>query len=254
MDSIKRRVPWPVRHSLRGVFNRMVLPWSTYRYERNKQQEWDQQAIAWVQAGDYSELPEWEIIWRDLQSYVLPIATENNIREAIDIGCGTGWLVRRLARAMDHVYGYDIMPTIIAYLKGNAIGGQNVSYDCVDLAVNSPILPKCRYLLTSGYVLSHNSVRSVKRILEWVDSISEPRSVCFFSEAWKMGRTTHLGPSDYIHGVDDVWGRFLRNWDLSFLGDVSSPFEADRAYFREHPRQIGPGDRVGKGLVGVKVR
>jgi len=247
MQQIKKLIPLPARQLVR----RLKLALSTFRYERDKKQIWDDQAIEYINRGDYRELPEWAIIWRDMQSYILPIAAENNIRQAIDIGCGTGWLVHRLARVMDHVRGYDISPSIIAYVK-TASELENVTLEAVDLSLESPKIPRAKYLVTSMYVLSHNSARRVNRILQWVDSICELGSVCLLSEAWKIGKTVQLSAGDYYHGVDEVWNRALRNWDLSFLGDLTTPFEADRVYFRQHPRQNTRGCRVGKGIVGVK--
>ena len=249
MQQIKSLIPLPTR---RLVWKQLKLALDTFRHERDKKRIWDDQAIEYINRGDYTELPEWTIVWRDMQSYVLPIAAENDVRQAIDIGCGTGWLVRRLARVMDHVYGYDISPHIIDRAK-TVLDMKNVTLEAVDLCVAHPKLPRAKYLVTSVYVLSHNTVGCVNRILRWVDSVCEPGSVCLLSEAWKMGKTVQLSAGDYYHGVDDVWDRALPNWDLSFLGDLTTPFEADRAYFRQHPRQVKQGWRVGKGIVGVKV-
>jgi len=245
---------------LRLIYRRVLIPWTTrlkaLRHERNKEQYWEDEL------GDFEEWVKdvesghayWEGFWQDFQKLVLPLAVENGVRQAIDIGCGSGWLARYLAAEMDHVHGLDLSKKRIEYARSHTKQHNVTFYDC-DVGISPPALAKGKYLVVTGYVLTHNPQKTVMCALRWVDSICDVGSVCYFAEHWSLGKSVTRGVLAYYHSAQDVYVRSLPGWDLSFLGERSTVFSDDRKFFASIPRFSNPrvGEYIGKGIMGVKI-
>ena len=247
---------------LRLINRRIRIPWATslkaLRHERNKEQYWENEFGEfedWVREAESKHAAvAWERYWENFQQAVLPLVVENGVRQAIDIGCGAGWFVRYLAAEMDHVHGLDLSKKRIEFARSHTKQPNVTFYDC-DIGISPPALPKDKYLVNTGYVLSHNPKKTVTQALRWVDSICDVGSVCYFGEHWSLGKTSTRGVLAYYHAAQHVYVRSLPGWDLSFFGERSTNFSVGRESFANVPRSSNPGlgEYVGKGIMGVKV-
>ena len=173
--------------------------------------------------------------------------------KAADLGCGQGWLSRKLAPHFDRVYAIDIGSKRLEYARELSSQFSNIDFICADAAQAPEILPPGeRYFFVTMAVLSHNSPRAVQHILRWIDSVCAAGSVVYFNEAWSLGRTVQTGYSWWWHSLPKTYARCLVAWDLSFYGISSHPDESIRAEGSRLSLYIN-GERVGKGILGVKV-
>ncbi|WP_432544472.1 class I SAM-dependent methyltransferase [Kineococcus sp. SYSU DK002] len=72
---------------------------------------------------------------------------------ALDVGCGTGDLVRRLSRRAGHVTGLDVDPAVVATARDLSRGWDGVAFRCGDLLTAD--LPGGYDVVTAVAVLHH---------------------------------------------------------------------------------------------------
>lgn len=253
MERLRPLVPTPIRRKAGSFLRSLSLAWRTWAYERNKAQAWDNE---YPDFEDWkrSSQPSWDSHWEMIHRHLLPIVRANGVTRAVDLGCGKGWLSRKLAPHFDQVYAIDIGPKRLEFARESSSQFTNIRFICADAAQAPKILPLGeRYFFVTMAVLSHNSPRAVERILRWVDSVCAAGSVVYFNEAWSLRRAAQVSYDWWWHSLPKTYDRQLAGWDLTFYGISSHPNESIRAEGKELPLRVH-GQRIGKGIFGVKVQ
>ena len=178
---------------------------------------------------------DWDNLYKPGHLHGDWLDSQTEIKDAVDIGCGTGWFVNYLKRNKDFENVIGIEPSEAAINIGKKIHDNddgNITYFC-GLAEN--ILPtlelKNKTLFTTFIVLSHIPDIVVKNILKNMDAIAPKGSVFIFNENY--GKEFHM--KLWHCRTKKWWEENLSNWTISY----------DE---RERPKLRG----YKQGLMGIK--
>ena len=139
--------------------------------------------------------------------------SQTEIKDAVDIGSGTGWFVNYLKKykCFENVIGIE--PSQAAINIAEKIYDNNITYLC-GLAEN--ILPKIKLknktLFTTSIVLSHIPDIIVKKILKNMDDIAPKGSVFIFNENY--GTDSHMRM--WHCRTKKWWEENLSNWTITY--------------------------------------
>ena len=139
--------------------------------------------------------------------------SQTEIKDAVDIGCGTGWFVNYLKEHKNFKNVVGIEPSQAAIDIAKKLHDNEITYSC-GLAEN--ILPtielKNKTLFTTFIVFSHIPDVVVKKILQNMDAIAPKGSVFIFNENYGTEfhyRLWHCRSKKW-------WEENLPNWTISY--------------------------------------
>ena len=139
--------------------------------------------------------------------------SQTEIKDAVDIGSGTGWFVNYLKKYKYFENVIGIEPSQAAINIAEKIYDNNITYFC-GLAEN--ILPKIKLknktLFTTSIVLSHIPDIIVKKILKNMDAIAPKGSVFIFNENY--GTDFHMRM--WHCRTKKWWEENLSNWTITY--------------------------------------
>lgn len=166
----------------------------------------------------------------------------------IDLGCGEGYMTRRLSAIRQNITGIDLSPEMISAAKSL---NNNIKYHQIDLEKPSSLLPKSHYSLAYSilvFMYLENVHNALKNAFQWIKpgghliiAITHP---CFYQQenfSWFQSDTDepyHLG--DYFkerttirniadkfktHHIHRTLGNYVRTFSNSgfILKDILEP-------------------------------
>jgi len=138
---------------------------------------------------------------------------QTEIKDAIDIGSGTGWFLNFIIDYKDFENVIGIEPSSAGIEIAKKLHDNDITYLC-GLAQDK--LPEIKLenptLFTTFIVLSHLEDESVKKILKEMSNISPKESVFIFNENY--GREFHMNL--WHCRTKEWWEDNLPNWTISY--------------------------------------
>jgi 2-polyprenyl-3-methyl-5-hydroxy-6-metoxy-1,4-benzoquinol methylase len=139
-----------------------------------------------------------------------------DIKDLVDIGCGTGWFVNYIAdnKNFENIIGIEPSQSAIEISKTiYEYNNKKIKYYC---SFAEDTLPEIKLenptLFTTFIVLSHLDDVSVKKILNAMDKIAPKGSVFIFNENYGNTFTINLWHSR----TQKWWEESLPNWSISY--------------------------------------
>lgn len=144
----------------------------------------------------------------------LALAITKNIPKVhIDIGCGVGWLVRKMSSHFTKSIGIEMSHAAIISAKKLTEDLSNVEFLEMDMVDGYKKLnPKEPVFFTTGAVLSHIENFYVEQFLKLINDAPDG-SVLYFSENYDRNinwRMWHIRSKEW-------WRKHLPSWQLIFL-------------------------------------
>jgi len=146
------------------------------------------------------------------------ILDEFTFKSAVDIGCGTGWLVNYLVniRKYEVVYGIEPSQAAIDIAKNIYPERKEINYivGCADKEISNLKLTEPTFFSTMC-VFAHLEDECVMNILKQMDKIAPIGSVLSCSEPW----------GDFYHREcwnirpPEWWSDILSAWEFEFYSD-----------------------------------
>lgn len=139
--------------------------------------------------------------------------SQTEIKDAVDIGCGTGWFVNYLKEHKNFENIIGIEPSQAAIDIAKKINNNNITYLC---GLAEDILPSITLnnptLFTTFIVLSHLTDDIVVKILKEIDKIAPKGSVFIFNENY--GNLFHRNL--WHCRTKDWWEKNLPDWEITY--------------------------------------
>ena len=161
--------------------------------------------------------------------------SQSEIKDAVDIGSGTGWFVNYLKsyKQFDNVCGIEPSQSAIDIAK-KINPDNNVVYLCGFAESELRKIKLSRpTLFTTSIVLSHLEDATVINILTEMDKIAPKGSVFIFNENYGASFNMNL----WYSRTKEWWENKLPNWDISY----DERDRSDLIYYKQ-------------GILGCKVR
>ena len=175
---------------------------------------------------------KWDNLYKPGHLHGEWLDSQTEIKDAVDIGCGTGWFVNYLKnyKKFENITGIE--PSQAAIDIAKKINDNNIKYLC---GLAEDILPNITLnnstLFTTFIVLSHLTDDIVIKILKEMNKVAPKGSVFIFNE--NVGREFHMNL--WHCRTKDWWEKNLPDWEITY---------------DERPR---PDLRIYKqGLMGIK--
>jgi 2-polyprenyl-3-methyl-5-hydroxy-6-metoxy-1,4-benzoquinol methylase len=176
------------------------------------------------------------------------LATDQAIVEAVlstapgrvlDIGCGEGWLARKLAQLDIAVVGVDAIPALVARAAGGP--GEFHVLDYAGLANRELHCEPCDTAVCNFSLLGNQSVEALLAALPWylrsrgrlIVQTLHPRAACgdsAYEDGWRDGNWQGFGPefkdpAPWYFRTLDGWLRMLgrRGFELLEMREPSLP-------------------------------
>ncbi|WP_432522259.1 class I SAM-dependent methyltransferase [Kineococcus sp. SYSU DK006] len=167
---------------------------------------------------------------------------------ALDVGCGTGELVRRLAARADHVTGLDLDPTCIETARRLLTGHRNVDLRCDDLLTAD--LPGGYDVVTALAVLHHVPFEPA---LERLTALLAPGGTLLVLGVYREQTVTdHLlsavaVPANLVVGGVRTWRRGSARRPVAMTAPTA-PATTTLREVRDAARRVTPGAVVRRHL------
>ncbi|MEE9573909.1 MAG: class I SAM-dependent methyltransferase, partial [Candidatus Neomarinimicrobiota bacterium] len=157
---------------------------------------------------------DWDNLYKPGYLHGNWLDNQTEIKDSVDIGCGTGWFVNYLKKHKNFENIIGIEPSEAALdIAKKVHNSSDVKYLC-GLAEN--ILPtvelKNKTLFTTFIVLSHIPDAIVKKILKSMDDIAPKGSVFIFNENYG----TEFHKKLWHCRTKKWWEENLSNWTISY--------------------------------------
>ena len=139
--------------------------------------------------------------------------SQTEIKNAVDIGCGTGWFVNYLKEHKNFENVVGIEPSQSAINIGKKIYDNDITYLCgmAEEMLSNVTLTKPT-LFTTFIVLSHLPDDVVEKILKEMDKIAPKDSVFIFNENY--GNLFHRNL--WHCRTKEWWEQKLQNWEITY--------------------------------------
>ena len=157
---------------------------------------------------------DWDNLYKPGHLHGNWLDNQTEIKDAVDIGSGTGWFVNYLKsyKNFENVIGIEPSEAAVDIAK-KVHDGSDVNYLC---GLAEDILPtielKHKTLFTTFIVLSHIPDIIVKKILKNMDVIAPKGSVFIFNENYGTDFHTRL----WHCRTKKWWEENLPNWTISY--------------------------------------
>jgi SAM-dependent methyltransferase len=162
---------------------------------------------------------------------IVEAVLRTNPKRVLDVGCGEGWLARRLSEQSIGVVGIDVVPVLAARAAGAARGapqpgGEFHVLDYASLANREFHCEPCDTAVCNFSLLGNDSVEGLLTALPWylrrrgrlVIQTLHPRTACGeapYEDGWRKGNWQGFGPqfkdpAPWYFRTVDSWLSMLR--------------------------------------------
>jgi SAM-dependent methyltransferase len=156
---------------------------------------------------------KWDNLYKPGHLHGEWLDSQIEIKDAVDIGCGTGWFVNYLNNNKNFENVIGIEPSKAAIDIAKKIYDNNITYLC---GLAEDILPNITLndptLFTTFIVLSHLTDDIVIKILKEMDKIAPKGSVFIFNENY--GQSFHMNL--WHCRTKKWWEENLPNWTITY--------------------------------------
>ena len=156
---------------------------------------------------------KWDNLYKPGHLHGEWLDSQTEIKDAVDIGCGTGWFVNYLTNYKNFENVIGIEPSQAAIDIAKKINENNITYLC---GLAEDILPKITLnnptLFTTFIVLSHLTDDIVIKILKEMNKVAKKGSVFIFNE--NVGTESHMNL--WHCRTKDWWEKNLPDWEITY--------------------------------------
>lgn len=145
--------------------------------------------------GEIHKTPSKEVI------NLVPILKERNVKNVLDVGCGTGRHTYYLTEQGFHTYGIDISPKAIELAKSNR-GGKNINYN-IGTFTNLPYEKNSMDFVLTNHALQYTTDENIKKIISEFNGVIKKNKPIFVRVISKQHPFYGASPSD-IYGFSHV--------------------------------------------------
>lgn len=139
--------------------------------------------------------------------------SQTEIKDAVDIGCGTGWFLNFIIEHKNFENVIGIEPSQAAINIAKKLHDNDITYLCggaedvlPNITLNNPTL------FTTFIVLSHLPDEVVIKILKEMDKVAPKDSVFIFNENY--GKEFHMNL--WHSRTKEWWENNLQNWKITY--------------------------------------
>lgn len=148
------------------------------------------------------------------------LALHPAVRQALDVGSGTGWSAAALSRLVDHVIAIEPSTAAIEISKTAYPASTYPNIEWIN-GLAEQVIPTVSItapsLFLTGCVLSHIRDKEVQKICAVITKAAPQGSILSFAECWGEAEWHQLM---WHVRTKDWWQKQLPGWELDFHGPV----------------------------------